>query len=553
MPSVPRLENNIQERGAPVGQVQENYGVDSFGGGQAAKGVYDEASSIFDKYKKDADQAAVLEADKKLTDLETKLLHDPNGGALNKRGKDTFGLPDTINEEYKKEVEKVTAGLNGTVQKQAFAKMAQDRGLSINRTIDRHVSAEISAYDDQQSEAYVAGERDAALLNYRDKGRAEESIQRQELAIRTYGSRHGMSEEAINQKLAETKSGTYTSIIQLHVDKKQDGEAQAYYDSVKDKLTGKDNAHLEKILEVSNTLGYAQRFADDIEKKGMTAEQARKEVMNIQDPKKREAARDHVNQMFSDKHKAEEVDYQTKSSQAMKYVQQGKDIPPSLVPQLKPSDQAHLATHLKNVREGNLVATDIKTYADLNYMAANPATRDEFMRLPISSDPKYLNTLDAGAREYFIKKQADLVSGKGQKELDGLFTNQQLLTNTLDSLKIKHSDPKAAQLKFKADEEYQDFIETNGRKPTNAEMKNMVNDLTAEVVTSKGFLWDSTSRRFELSYEDQQKSLGVKKIDDVPDDRRKEIESALKMNNKTYNSNDIVMLYNKHLSRKSNK
>ena len=42
------------------------------------------------------DDIAIMAADKQLGEWEVKRLYDPKAGALNRRGKDAFGLPDEI-------------------------------------------------------------------------------------------------------------------------------------------------------------------------------------------------------------------------------------------------------------------------------------------------------------------------------------------------------------------------------------------------------------------------------------------------------------------------
>lgn len=549
MPQVPRFTDEIQTRQAPQIRLGTDAPIEAFGGGRAFNQAIDTAVDFAQKVKNDADQVAVMEADRKLTEFETQLLHDKDNGALNKRGEDAFTLPDTVKKSMTDKVAEIEKGLFGAAQKQTFARISQDRLLSVDRKITDHVANETKTYEDQKTAAYIEAQQQAAMNSFMDSESISRSATAQEVAIRAYGDRNGIPAEKIEQSVLKAKSQTHTGALLMMLENELPEKAQVYFESAKSSMTGDDQLRVSKLLDKANTAVFADKFAEKMLSDGKSLTEANEEIRTIEDVKKKEAARDAVFKAYADKKTAEDYDRMTVRKRAEEYVAKGKPIPLLLKERLSPGDLAEFKMYSKNVAEGKFVATDIKTVNDLTVMASNPATRSEFLKLPISSDPYYLNRLDEQARLKFITLQNDLrsgkMSGKKSKELNGLWTNQQMIATALDQMKIKPKSDQAALLKQRAAEEYQTFVEDNGRAPKGDEMQSMIDDLTAKVITEKGFIWDTKKRKFELTPDEEIKASGVVSVDDIPVNSKREIEVALSKKNKPITDQAIITLYNK--------
>ena len=110
MPTVPRYEaNQIREAGLPQDRIDARVSADAFGAGEARalSGAFQEAGKIVQDYTNYADQVAIMEAQKKATELETTLLYDPKVGALNQKGKNAFTLQESVPAAYKKGIEEM--------------------------------------------------------------------------------------------------------------------------------------------------------------------------------------------------------------------------------------------------------------------------------------------------------------------------------------------------------------------------------------------------------------------------------------------------------------
>ena len=298
MPKVPLYQGNqIKEADIPNVAINANTSVSNYKSG--LDGALSQAPAVYDAYqeqKKKADQIAIYEADAKLSKLETSLLYDKDHGATNLKGKSSFSAPEIVSDGYNKGAKEIEDGLTNDDQKQSFAKLQLERGVSIDRTVQRHVGNEIVKYDNDTTSNFVKNEQDAAIAAYQDPARIALSIVRQKEAVQNYAERNGMPPEEATQKIADVESKTHAQVINRMLTNDQDVTADNYYKSNKDFIKGDDLAHVEKMIEAGSLRGKSQRFVDEAVKGGLSEtaaiDKARSEFKD--DPKLRDAAAERV-------------------------------------------------------------------------------------------------------------------------------------------------------------------------------------------------------------------------------------------------------------------
>lgn len=225
----------------------------AFGEGTAKSllSVGEVASKIYAEEKKKADEIAVLDFDRKLSEAESRLLYDPKTGALNRKGKDAFGLPEQVNGEFDKIVQEAEQGLGNNEQLVAARKYALARRTALDRTVQHHVAGARKVYDEAVTDSYIKNERDAAELNYRDPERIGMAIARQSAAYTDYAARNGMPEEWTKLKVSEAASKTHVGVVNRMLANADDLGATAYYKGNKDGFSGDDVTRVESALQRS--------------------------------------------------------------------------------------------------------------------------------------------------------------------------------------------------------------------------------------------------------------------------------------------------------------
>jgi len=219
--------------------------------------------------KRRADQVAVIASENELDDFLTPRLYDPKSGALNVRGREAAGLPETIGEEFDNVAGSLTTKLTSDRQREDFARVVQNKRGKLKEILMRHVSAEIYRADtdetgkslgNRQNDAITAAAGDPKLLPVAIK----RVVQEQTDTINQFAIAHGLGPEARQDMLDEAITKTHAGVIQQLLVSGQDRYAQAYFDETKDQIKGFAKTELMAKLQSGTTAGTALRAGKDI-------------------------------------------------------------------------------------------------------------------------------------------------------------------------------------------------------------------------------------------------------------------------------------------------
>lgn len=267
MPRIPRMTDSrrVQQRGLPDGSINPATPAGTFGPdlGPAA----DQLSQIALRAADRANTARVMEADSTLTDFENQILYDPQNGALNLRGRNAFGLPEQVMTEYDRRVAEIEQDLNPR-QREAFTRLARQRRDSIGRTVQRHVSSEISAYEQQQADSLISGSQLTAANHYNDPERIGMELRRQRGAILARSQDMGWSPERTRLEIRRAESATHGAVIgRLAANDPQ--AAIRYFARHGPEMTPEDQTAYETVVRETRQRDAADRIVAGITGTGM--------------------------------------------------------------------------------------------------------------------------------------------------------------------------------------------------------------------------------------------------------------------------------------------
>lgn len=511
MPSVPRYGvAQTQNIANPNIRVNEQADIRSFGGGQGLAQVGGAAEQLTKSVMDRADEIAVMEAERKLNDWETKYLYSTgeddgaggrkNQGAFYKKGKDAFEIPKATNEEFEKTRTEIMSGMSSPRQKAIFEQRALQKKQMIDRQIQKHVGNEIEKYEADTFKSYMQSERQSAVYNYQDPMAVKVAINNQKEKLLTFGKNQGWDAETMKLNVQNAESQTHADVISRMISNGDDITAQKYFDQNKDGITG---AHIEKVeqeIQAGATMGFAQRTADDFMRKGLNESQALKEAAKVDNPKMREALESRLTRMYNMKEQADNQRQQDTFNAITKAFDQTGDIPPQYtqaILSLKPEYREALDRY----RDRNPLRDDGVLFHKLNEMATNPETRQKFANHDLLLEKANLS------KEHFeklYKYQKDIKGGKDTagKELDGAYSDGQVIQSVYEAAGFKTSDKEDyAKFKNRIDEVIETESKKKGKKLSNSEIRELAKQQTMEVVTSKGVFWDSKSPKFLIDQE----------------------------------------------------
>lgn len=298
MPSVPRAKRQVGLEPLPNARVSGEAPLEAFGGGQGleniAAGARETAKTVqklVAEQQYNADYLATQDADLKLSQLETDL----QTKAESMYGKNALEAPDTVKTDWEKGVAEIRKGLKNDRQRAMFVPKLTKRTMTLNKSVQSHVSKEYVKYDVSSTNDFVVNARNEAVRNYEDLGRVASSIQDQIGAIKRLGSNYGFPEETIKKNISEAVSATHVDVINRMLADANSDRARAYSKSVKGQINPDDMKRISSDIDRVDLTVQANMVASEIIAKypedNVGIEQA---ILSIKDTKTREEVQKQV-------------------------------------------------------------------------------------------------------------------------------------------------------------------------------------------------------------------------------------------------------------------
>ena len=520
MPKVPQLTPQIQSAPMPNIRVSEDISREAANIGASAQARDRTIYDIAEKAKNSADQIAVADAENELIKFENDFQYNPKTGMYRKEGKDAFDLIEVSREEYAKKKSAISKDyLKNDVQRSAFNERATRREEQFNKETMNHVGVQIKKYDDDVTKSSIELEHNKAINGYQDPATIALAIANQKKALMDYSNRHGESTEMATLRAQSAESKVHYGVVSRMLTNGDDLSADAYFKANKENIKDADDLkRAEAELEIGSTRGYAQRFTDDMVKKGYDETRAYKEAANIENPKKREAAEARIDRVFGLKRQAEQRAQQDTLDNLTNYFDQNGNIDdPKFIPLIRSLDD-NSKQSLANYMNRNPMRDDGKMYYKLKTLAEDPKTRSDFMNKDLTK-PEFWGNLSKEHREELLTVQRDLKNKKGgaDKKLDGIYSDSQVVKNEYltamfpgenllnqgKRLLINETNPAFIKYKTEVDKEVERVKRQEDRTfLSNEEIRNISKRFLKDVVTEKGWFYDTKKKPFQVEFDD---------------------------------------------------
>jgi stress response protein YsnF len=282
---------------APLGG--EVPGLAALGGGPAAaratgtlRALTGDVAQILLREQEKAEQVAFMDAEAKLSALETDVVHGQDGlFSPTFKGRNAFRAPDALRNRWETGVREIEKGLGRLRVKDAFRRSVTARKSQLDRQTVRHVAGEATKFDRARTSALVANEMDSLGLNYDMPEMRELSFERMEQAITAHALRNGVGKESLELSLRTTKSGGHMTVLNAMTSEGNDLQAIEYFKSIpKGELTARDKAKATSLLQETSTRAAAAGAVDKIMAQDLSVAEARKRVRAINNIQVRDEA-----------------------------------------------------------------------------------------------------------------------------------------------------------------------------------------------------------------------------------------------------------------------
>ncbi len=239
-----------------------------------------------DRLQQQQDIAAVSGARRQLDDWERQTIFDPEKGAINKRGKDSFGVTEELQKSFDETAGKIGKDLTAR-QQRVFQDVANGRRNQVLSWANGHVLKERDRFDEGEYQADVKSFQERASF-FPDKAPAEIAMMDQ----RTIGylRSKGRSESEINQAVIEQRDKAHIGVVGSFLDNDDDASAQKYFDANRAGMSAAVRAQVGNEVKARGNLIQAQRNADSYAASGTPETQAIEETRKKFQGKAEEAA-----------------------------------------------------------------------------------------------------------------------------------------------------------------------------------------------------------------------------------------------------------------------
>lgn len=306
------------------------------------------------------------------------------------------------------------------------------------------------------------------------------------------GARKGWSTEMVQAEQQRLLGTLHLAAITRMADTAPDKAAE-YYQANKGEIPATAQARVEELIKASGDNQFATQFA--AERASLPLSEQLAEAGKITDPERREKALQQIRNNHALVQQAQREREQAASDEAWQLVGSGRRVPETVLMRMNGRERVQLQDYLrdraKQAAAGTPVKTDWATYIDLREkLAAGEKVDLRPYALKIAG-PQMEQLLDIQTRRNDPKKAPEVASAEQQI---GAYVDQMELGGT------KKAEERG-KFKAAAQDLFNEHLKRTGKEPTFDERQKILDQLTVEVVTKPGWLWDTKGKAFELPRE----------------------------------------------------
>lgn len=254
MPTVPRRRDTELQTAPLPGQRQTRTpGLGAFGGGEATSQAFRagrdmvdtgikleagrqkevatqnaEAEKAFQESMKQerefANEVMIRDVDLDLSKAETLISME----AKKLQGRDAAKAPDFVAMEWARTAENAVKQATNDEQRLMIEKIAAQRGQSLNRVAQSHMSEALKKHDDEMSAQYLKAQDEQASVNYADPDIVDRAHAIKKFEIEKMGKRLGMGADWVKLETARQRSKTHAAVLERMIVDGNDEAAKAY-------------------------------------------------------------------------------------------------------------------------------------------------------------------------------------------------------------------------------------------------------------------------------------------------------------------------------------
>lgn len=507
----------------------------AFGANQGAQlqQIGDIIQKRAEQLQRKEDEDLVNQAVVAFEDDQRKFLNDPDAGLLQKRGGNALGASTTASKWFDDAAPRYNKNLKTDRQRALFDQQYQRSRLSAMQVVSRFEAQERKASYISSANARAASAIEQASLYYQQPDVVARSKEDMAAAVEAVAQSEGYTPEIKQQAMLDATSTFHQRQIDARIEA-DPGEAKKYYLQNKEEISARDRAAIESRLETSNLRAQGQYQSDNILRMGLSEGDALARAREIKDHELRDEVTRRVELRYADDRRILKQNQDQALEKAYNLFLGGTSV--SKMPERLWSslDMQGKQALINLERSGGEVKTDVKAWYELEQLRTEDP--EAFKNLNLTTYADRISTTDLKSLMTEQSKAPD------QQEIDSLKTKTDMVKQAMTSVGLDYGDltkdgaagDNSRSFQQYIDAQYQQFQTEKKRKPSGAELQQILDQATIKVVKEKKF-WFNESIRFDQL---RQEDLG-----DVPVQLADELAAALQSTGEEVTVKNIQKLY----------
>ncbi len=244
MVQVPIVERAQDTRPIPAAQITPFYRAPDSSG---TNNLVDAVNKLAYEAKDRADTTSLLQAQQAMDQWEAKNIYDPNTGALAKRGKDAFNVPNVLAGQFDGDMQQIYDGLSNNEQRTAFQKMAVSRRDTMMKMLYTHERQQMDSFAVDTAKSATDSSLNRAALNYNNPQVVRYAIDAAKGAQVALGKAQGLPDEMIQNNMQQVESKVHLAVMSRLAD--NDPKAAIdYFNANQGGFTGEDLLAANRVI-----------------------------------------------------------------------------------------------------------------------------------------------------------------------------------------------------------------------------------------------------------------------------------------------------------------
>lgn len=529
--------------------------------GQAAGSV----QRYMHEERQKAEQIQLADAENQLVAHQSDL--EVQAGKV--KGRDAFGLPDSVLPSFDKREQELMGGLKSEEAKTAFRLRSQQRRVSLNRYLQQHMAGEGERYNAEVLDATLATGAQSAVLHRGDPERVREEQSRMADSIEGYQRRNGKDQAWYLAKRNEMLAKTHAEVIGGLIADENDQAAQSYLARYGEEMDPDARRRAGAALEISKIRDQSMAIVDQaLAVPGQAYEQALAQVTKESggDGKLRKESEERLDAMWRRREFAEAQAEENGMRDAYAQLADPNNligidgVQPGLLASLKPGSQEAIRSFAQRMAKREDLPDSGPAFYALQQMAGAPETRDAFLQVNLLQHANEMSRNDLRSLMELQLQVRKASPEKRQQLTAGLISREDAVTWALSQAEIDPrptrtengrvvANPQAIRFRQLLDKAIVAHQQATGKEATGEEVRAMAGRLLVEEpVSEPGWLWGTTDkqvRSFDLPSAEKMAFT----VQQVPPVLADQIRAGLKSRGVAASDDDVVSAYNASLGK----